>query len=228
MSRVLAVVLNWNGHAMTVRCVEHLRRQDHPSIDILVVDNGSTDGSPEILSAGVVTPAELRSLSENVGFTGGMNIGLEAARAGAYDYVWLVNNDAFAEQSCLSTLVRFMEAEPNVAATTPRIVGTDGVDQNFGGKIVWEGPHTEMLFPADSAEGDVWLTGTALLVVEHKTDLLERVADRVVVIAAGRIVLSGAAETVLADPRLVEFGVGPPAAVRMSRLAQGAGVRLEP
>ena len=67
-------------------------------------------------------------------------------------------------------------------------------------------------------------TGTALLVVEHKTDLLARIADRVIVIGAGRIALGGAAGSVLADPRLVELGVSPPAAVRLHRLAQESGV----
>ncbi len=67
-------------------------------------------------------------------------------------------------------------------------------------------------------------TGTALLVVEHKTDLLARIADRVIVIGAGRIALGGAAGAVLGDPRLVELGVAPPAAVRLRRLAEESGV----
>jgi energy-coupling factor transporter ATP-binding protein EcfA2 len=66
--------------------------------------------------------------------------------------------------------------------------------------------------------------GTALLVVEHKTDLLARIADRVIVIAAGRVALDGAASVVLADPHLVELGADPPAAVRLRRLAEEAGV----
>ena len=66
--------------------------------------------------------------------------------------------------------------------------------------------------------------GTALLVVEHKTDLLARIAGRVIVIAAGRVALDGAASVVLADPRLVGLGADPPAAVRLRRLAEEAGV----
>ncbi len=67
-------------------------------------------------------------------------------------------------------------------------------------------------------------SGTALLIVEHKTDLLARIADRVVVIAAGQIALGGPAGSVLGDPRLPGFGVDPPAAVRLRRLADAAGV----
>jgi energy-coupling factor transporter ATP-binding protein EcfA2 len=69
-------------------------------------------------------------------------------------------------------------------------------------------------------------TGTALLIVEHKTDLLARIADRVVVIAAGQIALAGPAAAILGDPRLPDLGVGPPAAVRLGRLAEAAGVQL--
>jgi energy-coupling factor transporter ATP-binding protein EcfA2 len=60
-------------------------------------------------------------------------------------------------------------------------------------------------------------TGTALLVVEHKTDLLDGLCSRIVVLDAGRIVLDGAAEAVLADLRLEEWGVEPPSRVRLGR-----------
>jgi energy-coupling factor transport system ATP-binding protein len=67
-------------------------------------------------------------------------------------------------------------------------------------------------------------TGAALLIVEHKTDLLARIADRVAVVAAGRIAILGPTDKVLADPRLPDLGVDPPANVRLRRLANAAGV----
>jgi energy-coupling factor transport system ATP-binding protein len=66
--------------------------------------------------------------------------------------------------------------------------------------------------------------GASILVAEQKTDLLARVADRVVVLAAGRIALSGSAGEVLADPRLVELGVEEPGAIRLRRMAISAGL----
>ena len=63
--------------------------------------------------------------------------------------------------------------------------------------------------------------GISIIVVEHKTDLLARVADRVVVIDAGAVVRDGPAREVLADEALAGFGVLPPSEVRLrSRLAQ--------
>jgi energy-coupling factor transporter ATP-binding protein EcfA2 len=73
-------------------------------------------------------------------------------------------------------------------------------------------------------------TGTALLIVEHKTDLLDGLCGRIVVLDAGRIVLDGPAGEVLADPRLVEWGVEPPSRIRLVRAAAARGLdtaRLE-
>lgn len=70
--------------------------------------------------------------------------------------------------------------------------------------------------------------GTGLLLVEHKSDLLERVCTRVVVLQEGRIALAGTARQVLVDPRLQELAVDPPAAVRLTRAVEAAGLSLDP
>ncbi len=67
-------------------------------------------------------------------------------------------------------------------------------------------------------------TGAGVLVVEHKTDVLARIADELVVLADGRVALAGDAAAVLADPRLAEFGVEPPSRVRLQRRLAAAGV----
>lgn len=66
--------------------------------------------------------------------------------------------------------------------------------------------------------------GTAILVAEHKTDLLERLADDVIVIDAGRVVSRGRARDELASDRLPDLGVSPPARVSITRAATAAGV----
>jgi len=64
--------------------------------------------------------------------------------------------------------------------------------------------------------------------VEHKTDLLARLADEVAVLVGGRIVRSGPALEVLSDPELAGMGVEPPSDVRLRRAANEAGVELDP
>ena len=67
-------------------------------------------------------------------------------------------------------------------------------------------------------------TGTSLLIAEHKTDLLDGLCGRIVVIDGGRIVLDGPASEVFDDPRLAELGVEPPARARLTRALVGHGV----
>jgi len=67
-------------------------------------------------------------------------------------------------------------------------------------------------------------SGTALLIVEHKTDLLDGLCDRVVVLDEGRIVLDGPVTSVLEDERLVPLGVDPPSRVRLSRALATGGL----
>jgi energy-coupling factor transporter ATP-binding protein EcfA2 len=67
-------------------------------------------------------------------------------------------------------------------------------------------------------------SGTALLLVEHKTGLVARIAHDVAVLVGGRIETVGAAATVLGDPRLEELGVDPPPAARISQTVEAAGL----
>ena len=66
--------------------------------------------------------------------------------------------------------------------------------------------------------------GASILIAEQKTDLLAEVASRVVVMGEGRVLFTGPSSEVLADPRLMDAGVAPPAPVRLRRLAADAGV----
>ena len=67
-------------------------------------------------------------------------------------------------------------------------------------------------------------TGAGILLVEHKTDVLARIADEVVVLEQGAVALSGPATPTLADPRLAELGVEPPAAAKLERMVRAAGI----
>lgn len=67
-------------------------------------------------------------------------------------------------------------------------------------------------------------TGTALLIAEHKTDLLDGLCERIIVLDAGRIVLDGSSAEVLADRRLIDWGVEPPSRIRLALAAAARGL----
>lgn len=71
---------------------------------------------------------------------------------------------------------------------------------------------------------DLAAVGTALLIVEHKMDLLDGLCDRVAVVAEGRVVAEGPAGAILADERLEAWGVEPPSRIRLSRALAARGL----
>lgn len=111
---------------------------DYPHFRILVVDNGSTDGSPEYIEAHFPEVISLRN-QQNAGFAAGNNAGIEAAlRAGA-DYVLLLNNDAVVETSLLKELVDIGEKRPEAGLLGPKINYYDNreVIWSAGGRTHW-------------------------------------------------------------------------------------------
>ena len=115
ISRVDVVVLNWNGWQDTIGCLETLQRQDYPHVNVLVVDNGSTDGSVDHIRNAMPT-VELVQTGANLGFGGGCNAGIRLALARGADYVWLINSDATVDPGALSALVRRAGQDPMLGA----------------------------------------------------------------------------------------------------------------
>jgi len=118
---VLVVILNWNGWEETLTSVDSVLRLDYPNLRVLVVDNGSTDGSVLHLRTIRDDRVELLELPENRGYTGGCNEGFKRALAAGTQYVWLLNNDtAIEDKNTLSSLVALAESDPKIGLVTPR------------------------------------------------------------------------------------------------------------
>ncbi len=119
--KVGVVLVNWNGGELTIPCINSILASSYAPWRILVIDNASTDGSPDQI-AKVFPEVILIRNKENLGFAGGNNIGIrELMRAGA-DLVWILNNDTVIDEKCLEALVRQMEKEPDIAAATGKIL----------------------------------------------------------------------------------------------------------
>lgn len=121
LSRVTAVVLNWNQPELTIRSVESLVRDGMPDSRVVVVDNGSTDGSAERFGS-TLGRCRLVRLPENVGFARGNNAGAGALPGDAYLFV---NSDAFVHRrGSTAELVGTLERR-DVGVVVPRLLNED-------------------------------------------------------------------------------------------------------
>lgn len=110
--KVCAVVCNWNKKDYVLKCVESVLQSGYPSLDIVVVDNASTDGSAPALKTRFPDLTVIKN-SENLGGTGGFNTGLRyVLNKGGYDYVWLLDNDVVVAPDALEKLVETMTLSP--------------------------------------------------------------------------------------------------------------------
>ena len=105
---VTVVIVNWNGKHLLAECLDSLLAQSEKSVEIVLVDNGSKDGSAAFVQE-QYPRVRLVSLPENVGFAGGNNAGIRDA-SGAY--IALLNNDTKVDPEWLASLLQEAEASP--------------------------------------------------------------------------------------------------------------------
>jgi len=152
---VLIVILNWNDAGQTISAVESVFAMDYTNFRVLVIDNGSTDGSAARLRGIVRDRVELIEAPINTGYTGGSNLGLRHALEIGADYAWLLNNDTVADPHTLSSLVALAESETRLGLISPMISTLGDPD-----KIVFAGAW--------------WDAGTRTYVDTHKIDVAKQ------------------------------------------------------
>lgn len=118
---VSIVVLNWNGLQDTVDCLASLDRITYPNLDWWVVDNGSSDGSSEAIQSQFPTVRLIRN-SRNLGFAGGINVGIRAALDNGAAYVFLLNNDTIVAPDVVDRLLDGMCVDSQIGVVVPKIV----------------------------------------------------------------------------------------------------------
>ena len=118
MKKLLVIVVTYNGMRWLDRCLGSV-----PG-DLYVLDNDSTDGTADYVQ-GHFPSAKLVRSADNLGFTGGNNLGFRYAMEKGYDYVYLMNQDAWLEEGTLEKLVAAAEAHPDYAVLSP-LQMTDG------------------------------------------------------------------------------------------------------
>lgn len=152
---VACILLNWNGWKDTLACLRALSRSDYRNMSLLVIDNGSTDGSVEHIRC-VYPDIRLIETGRNLGFGAGNNVGLRCALERGAEYVWLLNNDTEPHPGALTALVQKAGSNPTFGAvgSVMRYLHDPKTVQVWGGGRVnlWVG-HS---FQATSQQDDTW------------------------------------------------------------------------
>ena len=130
---VSVIIVNWNGKRLLPDCLASLKAQTFRDFEVIVVDNGSTDGSSYGFSDGI---NDVIFLPKNMGFAGGNNVGIREARG---EYIALLNNDARADKDWLKEIVAFAEARPDVGVFASKILRSDGKIDSAGGEVYPDG-----------------------------------------------------------------------------------------
>jgi hypothetical protein len=150
------IIPNWNGKKHLKECLESLRQQTFRSFKVIIVDNGSTDGSVEFIRSHY-PEVMVVALAENKGFAGGVNEGVRASQA---ELIFLLNNDTVVEPECLKELddaaaahrqISFFATKmvfrnsPGVVNSAGDSFGTDGQGRNIGIREYDNGQYDQMV-----------------------------------------------------------------------------------
>jgi GT2 family glycosyltransferase len=210
---VCVVLVNWHTARDTIECVESLRASDYPNLRTIVVENGSTDNSLELIRRSVPS-VTLIDTGANLGFTGGNNAGIKTALVAGADYVMLLNNDTVVAPNLISQLVATAQSDESIGIVTGKIL-------QYGRPTVWSaGTSLDRRFLTVRLQGyglpdvnlehaprDVpWITGCAMLI---RRAVLDRVGflDDALYLSAEDLDYSlkvvGAGYRLVYDPRAI-------------------------
>jgi GT2 family glycosyltransferase len=124
---VYVVILNWNGKEDTLACLRSLEPVWGDRTKGVVVDNGSSDGTPAAIRA-AYPDMEVIETGVNLGYTGGNNAGLLHALGRGSDYIVLLNNDTVVDPSFIREMLEVAAASDRIGFVSPKIYFLDSPD----------------------------------------------------------------------------------------------------
>lgn len=177
---VSIIIVNWNGEAYIRECLNSLFNQSYRNYEIIVVDNGSSDDSPQILKD-YVPQIKLILGDKNLGFAGGNNVGIKEASG---QFVVLFNNDAIADKDWLSNLVSGLLETPEADIASgpiyyyePKdIIWCAGARLDMVTGLAWHPDQYEMEF--ELCQDIDYFPGCALLIKREVFDKIGLLDER--------------------------------------------------
>jgi GT2 family glycosyltransferase len=136
MTDLSIVIVSWNAKEYLKECLTSLRVcSEELSMEIIVVENASTDGTPEMIR-NQFPEVRLIENDANLGFARANNIGIKLASG---KYISLINSDVNVPPDCLPKMRRYMEQQPTIGLLGPKMIGPDGHAHRSGMRFpsVW-------------------------------------------------------------------------------------------
>ncbi|MCS6962454.1 glycosyltransferase family 2 protein [Thermoflexus sp.] len=143
MSGILVAILTYNRLPDTIACLESVRRLEGPVEGVLVLDNDSTDGTPQAIRR-AFPEVQIWELERNRGYAAGNNLALQMALERGMEGVFLLNNDTVVDPQCLVRMLETARSMPQVGAVGPLIWAwppSQGI-WALGGEIHWRRAYT--------------------------------------------------------------------------------------
>lgn len=125
-TRVTAVVVTWNRRELLAQSLAAILAQDPAPVQVIVVDNASTDGTSDLVTQRF-PDVRLLTCSENTGGAGGFALGIAAALEGPCDAIWLMDDDTIPQPGALAALTAARDtyvAEPGAPQGPPVLVAS--------------------------------------------------------------------------------------------------------
>jgi GT2 family glycosyltransferase len=118
MESIAVIIPNYNGQKYLTDCLKSLRKQTYRGFKVIMVDNGSTDGSISLVQRDF-PEVEVIALPDNTGFANAVNVGIKATQA---EYVFLLNNDTICEEGVIAALVGVLDKKPAVFSVQAKML----------------------------------------------------------------------------------------------------------
>lgn len=127
MEKVGIVVVTYNRLELLKEVIKAIRNQTYQNRQIIVVNNGSSDGTSVYLSeqSDIITITQ-----ENLGGAGGFHTGLKYVAENEFNYCWLMDDDVICQQDALANLIHAIQAKPGIGYVCSKVVGIDGCPMN--------------------------------------------------------------------------------------------------
>tara|TARA_B110000438_G_scaffold34420_1_gene34242 strand:+ start:8144 stop:8986 length:843 start_codon:yes stop_codon:yes gene_type:complete len=116
-------VLNWNGKKIILDCLHSLDKVTYSNVNIVLIDNGSTDGSVNLIKKEFPN-IEIIQLKENLGYAGGNNYGFKNVKIQS-EYSIFINNDTLVSTNFINPLIEPLKNDTSIIQTAPKIFYAD-------------------------------------------------------------------------------------------------------